>query len=72
MSELGLPVSGSRTWRWTMVAPASCAPTAESIISSGVMGMASLCPGTVMPPVIAALMMNFSTPAPFGRYLDQY
>jgi hypothetical protein len=26
------------------------------------MGMASLCPGTVMPPVMAALMMNFSTP----------
>ena len=45
-----------------MVAPASCAPTADSTISSGVMGMAPLCPGTVMPPVIAALMMNFSTP----------
>ena len=34
--ELGLPDSGSRTWRCTIAAPASWAPTAESIISSGV------------------------------------
>ena len=72
ISELGFPVSGSRTWRWTIVAPASCAPTAESIISSGVIGIASLCPGTVIPPVIAALIMNFSMPAPFCRVLTQY
>jgi hypothetical protein len=28
--------------------------------------MAALCPGTVMPPVIAALMITFSTPPPFA------
>ena len=55
-----------------MVAPASCAPTADSIISSGVTGMAALCPGTVMPPVIAALMTTFSTLFPFpARSLDE-
>jgi hypothetical protein len=27
-----------------------------------VIGMDSLCPGTVIPPVIAALIMNFSMP----------
>ena len=43
------------------------APTAESTISSGVMGIAGLCPGTVMPPVIAALIMTFSTSCPFRR-----
>jgi hypothetical protein len=37
------------------------------MISSGVMGIAGLCPGTVMPPVIAALMMTFSTSRPFRR-----
>src|SRR5215210_6293340 len=63
--ELGLPVSGSRTWMCTIAAPASWAPTAESMISSGVMGIAGLCPGTVMPPVIAALMMTFSMLHPF-------
>jgi hypothetical protein len=31
------------------------------------MGIAGLCPGTVMPPVIAALMMTFSTFHPFRR-----
>jgi hypothetical protein len=31
------------------------------------MGIAGLCPGTVMPPVIAALMMTFSTSRPFRR-----
>jgi hypothetical protein len=34
------------------------------MISSGVIGIAGLCPGTVMPPVIAALIMTFSTIAP--------
>src|SRR5215208_4162545 len=65
--ELGLPVSGSRTWRCTIAAPTSWASTAESMISSGVMGIAGLCPGTVMPPVIAALMITFSTSRPFRR-----
>jgi hypothetical protein len=32
-----------------------------------VIGIAGLCPGTVMPPVIAALMMTFSTLCPFRR-----
>src|ERR687894_2670980 len=31
------------------------------------MGIAGLCPGTVMPPVIAALMMTFSMTYPFRR-----
>jgi hypothetical protein len=65
--ELGLPVSGSRTWMCTIAAPASWAPTADSTISSGVMGIAGLCPGTVMPPVIAALIMTFSTTCSFPR-----
>src|SRR5918994_3160627 len=63
--ELGLPDSGSRTWMCTIAAPASWAPTADSMISSGVIGIAGLCPGTVMPPVIAALMMTFSMLYPF-------
>jgi hypothetical protein len=54
-----------------MVAPAPWAPTADSTISSGVTGMAALCPGTVMPPVIAALMITFSTPLSFCRFLER-
>ena len=52
-SAIGLPVAGSRTWTWTIAAPASRAPTAESTISSGVTGIAALWPGTLIPPVIA-------------------
>ena len=52
-SAIGLPVSGSRTWMWTIAAPAARAPTAESTICSGVTGIAALWPGTLIPPVIA-------------------
>ena len=48
-----MPVSGSRTWMWTIAAPAARAPTAESTICSGVTGIAALWPGTLIPPVIA-------------------
>ena len=52
-SATGLPVSGSRTWMCTIAAPAAFAATAESMICSGVTGIAALWPGTLMPPVIA-------------------
>ena len=52
-SAVGLPVSGSRTWTWTIAAPAACAPAAASTICSGVIGIAALWPGTLMPPVTA-------------------
>jgi hypothetical protein len=45
----------------TMAAPASCAATAESTISSGLTGIAGLWPGTVIPPVIAHETMTFSS-----------
>ena len=37
----------------TIAAPAACAPTAASTICSGVIGIAALWPGTLMPPVTA-------------------
>jgi hypothetical protein len=56
-SDVGRPVSGSRTWTCTIAAPApapaACAPTAESTMSCGVTGIAALWPGTLIPPVIA-------------------
>ena len=58
-SGLGLPVSGSRTWMWTIAAPAACAPTAASTICSGVIGIAALCDGTLMPPVTAQERKTF-------------
>ena len=52
-SAIGLPVAGSRTWMCTIAAPAAFAATALSTISSGVTGIAALCPGTLIPPVTA-------------------
>jgi hypothetical protein len=39
MSWLPSPVSGSRTWIWTIEAPACQASMADWAISSGVIGM---------------------------------
>jgi hypothetical protein len=64
----GLPVSGSRTWMWTIAAPAALAATADSTISSGVTGIASLWPGTLIPPVIAHEQKTFMAGrSPSGR-----
>jgi hypothetical protein len=58
-SGLGLPVDGSRTWMWTIAAPAAWAPTAASTICSGVTGIAALWDGTLMPPVTAQETQTF-------------
>jgi hypothetical protein len=67
-SALGLPVDGSRTWMWTIAAPAPWAATALSTICSGVTGMAALCDGTLMPPVIAQETTTALMPVSAGRW----
>ena len=49
----GLARPGSRTWRWTTAAPASAAPSADSAISSGVIGRWGVWSGVVRLPVTA-------------------
>ena len=57
-SRAPLPVAGSRTWQWTIAAPAFAASMAESAICAGVTGMSG-CRPTVSPaPVTAQVMMT--------------
>jgi len=60
MSWLPRPVSGSRTWMWTIDAPACQASMADWAISSGVMGMYGAMSRIMRLPVMAAVMMTFS------------
>src|SRR6478609_3283248 len=50
---LGLVVLGSRTWIWTMAAPALAASRQEFAICSGVTGTAGFLPGVSAEPVTA-------------------
>ncbi len=50
---LGLVVLGSRTWMWTMAAPALAASTQDCAICSGVTGTAGFLPGESADPVTA-------------------
>src|ERR1044071_6723448 len=54
---LGLVVLGSRTWIWTIAAPALAASRQELAICSGVTGTAGLRPGVSAEPVTAHEMM---------------
>ena len=55
---LGFVVFGSRTWMWTMAAPALAASIAEVAICSGVTGTAGLRPGVSAEPVTAHEMIT--------------
>src|ERR1043166_2547578 len=50
---LGRPVFGSRTWMWTMAAPALAASIADIAVCSGVTGTAGFLPGVSADPVTA-------------------
>src|SRR5262249_48949103 len=53
-----LPVSGSRTWTWTIVAPARAAAMPDSAICSGVTGTCSDRPTVSPAPVRAQVIMT--------------
>ena len=55
---LKAPVSGSRTWMWTMAAPAWAASMAVAAICSGVMAQCGLFVTLVSSPVTAQEMMT--------------
>ncbi|MCY1394914.1 hypothetical protein D9M71_98420 [compost metagenome] len=57
-SRLNLPVSGSRTWQCTTVAPALAASTAAAAICLGVIGTRWLLPVVSPAPVSAQVMMT--------------
>lgn len=50
---LGAPVAGSRTWMWTMAAPAEAASRADCAICCGVTGTAGFFFGVSKEPVSA-------------------
>src|SRR5205809_143178 len=54
----GLVVFGSRTWMWTMAAPALAASMHEAAICSGVTGTAGFLPGASADPVTAHEIMT--------------
>src|SRR5260221_10402700 len=56
---LGLVVFGSRTWIWTIAAPALAASRQEFAICSGVTGTAGLRPGVSAEPVTAQEIITF-------------
>src|ERR1700749_4255758 len=56
---LGLGVLGSRTWMWTIAAPALAASRQEFAICSGVTGTAGLRPGVSAEPVTAQEIITF-------------
>src|SRR6185436_3775587 len=66
-SMLGSVVFGSRTWIWTIAAPALAASTAEAAICSGVTGTAGFFPAESAAPVSAHEIMTLRcTAAPPG------
>src|SRR3977135_437786 len=56
---LGLVVLGSRTWMWTIAAPAVAASRQELAICSGVTGTAGFLPGVSAEPVTAQEIITF-------------
>src|SRR5665213_2951750 len=64
------PVSGSRTWTWTIEAPALAAPIAASAICLGVTGIAGCLP-IGPPPVTAQVMIVFAMMEPPAREPNQ-
>src|ERR1051325_1112404 len=56
---LGLVVLGSRTWMWTIAAPALAASRQELAICSGVTGTAGFLPGGSAEPVTAQEIITF-------------
>src|SRR3954467_3441075 len=68
---LGLVVLGSRTWIWTIAAPALAASRQEFAICSGVTGTAGLRPGVSAEPVTAQEIITFraivTPPKPAAR-----
>src|ERR1041385_4699952 len=56
---LGLVVLGSRTWMWTIAAPALAASRQELAICSGVTGTAGFLPGVSAEPVTAQEIITF-------------
>src|SRR5215470_566350 len=66
---LGLVVCGSRTWTWTMAAPALAASIADCAICAGVTGTAGFLPGVSAEPVTAQaiITLRFMFP-PAGAY----
>src|SRR5262245_12412118 len=55
---LGLVVCGSRTWMWTMAAPALAASIADCAICAGVTGTAGFLPGVSAEPVTAQAIIT--------------
>src|SRR5215475_11263086 len=55
---LGLVVCGSRTWIWTMAAPALAASIADWAIWAGVTGTAGFFPGVSAEPVTAQAIIT--------------
>src|SRR6266545_5293362 len=64
---LGRVVFGSRTWIWTMAAPALAASSADCAICSGVTGTAGLRPGVSADPVTAHEIMTLRCMLPPSR-----
>src|ERR1041385_6212057 len=56
---LGLVVLGSRTWMWTIAAPALAASRQELAICYGVTGTAGFLPGVSAEPVTAQELITF-------------
>src|SRR6516165_6831553 len=68
---LGRVVLGSRTWIWTMAAPALAASSADSAICLGVTGTAGLRAGVSAEPVTAHEIMTLRCMVPplhFGGF----
>src|SRR5690348_7639780 len=55
---LGLVVCGSRTWMWTIAAPALAASIADCAICAGVTGTAGFLPGVSAEPVTAQAIIT--------------
>src|SRR5215831_13605394 len=61
---LGLVVCGSRTWMWTMAAPALAASIADCAICAGVTGTAGFLPGVSAEPVTAQAIITLRCMVP--------
>jgi hypothetical protein len=68
---LNVPVAGSRTWMWTMAAPAFAASMAVAAICSGVIAQWGLLATLVSSPVTAQVMKTSGFKAvPLGVSID--
>src|SRR6185437_3588836 len=68
---LGLPVFGSRTWIWTIAAPAVAASIDDAAICAGVTGTAGLRPGVSAAPVTAQEMITLRCIHPSPKHCCQ-